>query len=122
MPAYRARSSETARTPPGGGVLVCRYGRSVAVTVAVTGRGGLLLLRLVHDQGLGREQHARDRGGVDERGAGDLHRVEHALGDQVAVLLGGGVVAVADAELADLGGDDVAVLAAVLGDPAQRLA
>ena len=83
--------------------------------------GRVVVLRLVDDQGLGRQQHAGDRGGVDERGAGDLDRVEDALGDQVAVLLGGGVVAGADATLADLGDHDVAVDAAVLGDPAQRL-
>src|SRR6266508_564839 len=94
---------------------------AVPVAVTVTGRLGLFLFRLVDDQGLGRQQHAGDRAGVDQRGTGDLDRVEDALGDQVAVLAGVGVEAVADTELADLGGDDVAVFAAVLGDPAQRL-
>ena len=65
----------------------------MAVPVAVTGRGGLLVLGLLDDQRLGRQQHAGDRGGVDQRGAGDLDRVEDALGDQVAVLAGRGVVA-----------------------------
>ena len=58
---------------------------------------------------------------LTQRRAGHLDRVDDALGDQVAVLAGGGVEAVADAELADLGDDDVALDAAVLGDPAQRL-
>ena len=93
------------------------------VPVAMTGRGGgsFLLLRLLDDERLGGQQHPRDRGGVDQRGPGHLHRVQHALGDQVAVLAGGGVEALADLALADLRHDDVAVVAAVLGDPAQRL-
>src|SRR5690606_28895805 len=95
---------------------------SVAVPVAVTVAGGLLfLLRLVDHEGLGGEQHARDRGGVGDGVAGHLHRVDDALRDEVAVLAGGGVVAVAGLQVADLGDDDVALLAGVLRDPAQRL-
>jgi len=58
--------------------------------------------------------------GIVPGGGVALLNAQSAL-DKVAVLLGGGVVAVAGAELADLAGHDVAVLAAVLGDPAQRL-
>lgn len=41
--------------------------------------------------------------------------------DQVAVLAGRGVEALAGLQVGDLGGDDVALEARVLGDPAQRL-
>ncbi|EME96580.1 DNA polymerase II large subunit [Streptomyces mobaraensis NBRC 13819 = DSM 40847] len=81
---------------------------------------GLLFL-LLDDQGLGREQQGGDGGRVLQGGAGDLHRVDDAGGDQVAVLAGRGVEALALVELGDLGGDDVALQAGVLGDPAQRL-
>src|SRR3954454_7479224 len=73
-------------------------GASVAVPVPVTVAGPcgvVLLLGLVHDQGLGGQQHAGDRRGVHQRGAGHLDRVEDALGDQVAVLARRGVVALA---------------------------
>src|SRR5680860_599555 len=83
--------------------------------------GLFFYLRLVHDQGLSREQHAGDGRGVYQRGAGHLHRVQNALGDEVAVLTGRRVVTLAEAGLADLGDDHVTVLATVLGDPAQGL-
>src|SRR6476646_1771249 len=99
-----------------------RQARSVTVAVAVTATGGLgLVFLLLHDERVGGEHHRRDRGGVDQRGAGDLDRVDDAGLDQVAVLARGGVEAVAGAELAHLGDGDVALHAGVLGDPAQRL-
>src|SRR5690606_36336422 len=84
---------------------------AVPVTVAVAAGGLLFLLRLVDHERLGREQHARDRGGVGDGVARHLHRVDDALGDEVAVLAGGGVVAVAVVQVAHLGDDDVALLA-----------
>src|SRR5918998_4988859 len=102
---------------------VCRARRGCrrSVRVTVSGRCRRLLLRLLHHQGLGGEQQRGDRGGVGQRGARHLHRVDHAGADQVAVLTRRGVVAVARLQLRHLGGDHVALLAAVLGDPAQRL-
>src|SRR5680860_1691605 len=82
---------------------------SVTVAVPVASSALFLFFRLVHDEGLGREQHSGDRGGVDQRGAGHLDRIEHSLRDEVAVLTGGGVEAVAQPRLADLGDDHVAV-------------
>ena len=70
-------------------------GGSVAVPVAVTGIrvDTLLVLGLVDDQRLGRQQHRRDRCRVEQRRTRHLDRVEDALRDQVAVLPGGRVVA-----------------------------
>ncbi|ESP97698.1 DNA polymerase II large subunit [Streptomyces sp. GBA 94-10 4N24] len=82
---------------------------------------GLLLGRLLDDQGLGRQEQGGDGGRVLQGGAGDLDRVDDAGLDQVAVLAGGRVEALALVELRHLGGDDVALKAGVLGDPAQRL-
>ena len=56
-----------------------------AVVVAAAG-AGLLLLRDVGDQRLRRQDHRGDGGGVLERGAGDLGRVDDALLEEVAVL------------------------------------
>ena len=76
---------------------------------AVSGRGRgrgrhrrcrLLVVLLLHDQGLGGQHHRGDRRGVVQRRAGDLDRVDDAGLDQVAVLAGRGVEAVADLELA----------------------
>src|SRR5690606_30046908 len=86
--------------------------RSVVVTVLG------VLGRLVHHEGLGGEQHGGDRRGVGQRRAGHLDRVEDALGQQVTVLAGRGVVALTG--LADLGADDLTGLAAVASDPLQR--
>lgn len=69
---------------------------SVTVAVTVTGCGGLFFFGLVDDQGLRGEEQGRDRAGVGQRGTRHLDRVQDALGQQVAVLTGGGVEAAAD--------------------------
>src|SRR6266511_3683119 len=88
------------------------HDRRSLVHVAVAGAGPrvLLLLRLVHDQGLGREQQRGDGGGVLHRGARDLGGVDDPRLHQVDVLAGGpgGRQGVLDAVLLllelDLGG------------------
>src|SRR3954453_10119233 len=93
-----------------------------AGAVAVTVPGfGLLLGRPLRDDGLGRQQHAGDRGRVAYRGAGDLDRVDDTGLHQVAVLPGRGIQAVAGGQLPHLAHDDVALVSCVLRDPAQRL-
>src|SRR6476659_647315 len=94
---------------------------SVAVAVTVATGSGVLVLRLVDDERVGREDHRRDGLGVAQRGAGDLDRVDDTGRDEVAVLARGRVEALAERQLGHLGGDDVALQAGVLGDPAQRL-
>src|SRR5918992_527551 len=96
-------------------------GFSVPVSVAVAAARGLFRFGLFDHENLGGEQHPRDGRGVADRRPGDLHRVDDTLGDEVAVLAGRGVVAVPGGQLADLGDDDVTLLAGVLGDPAGRL-
>src|ERR1700722_995300 len=93
----------------------------VTVRVAVVVGPRLLLFRLLDDQRFGRQEHAGDGGGVLHRGAGDLDRVDDALRHQVAVLAGGGVVAVPGGQADDLGDHDRALLARVERDPAGRL-
>ncbi len=80
-----------------------------------------LLLRLLGDHGFGRHQQAGHRGGVLQRGAHDLGRVDDAGLHQVLELTGLGVVAVVVLVLLQrLAGDHRAVFAGVLGDLAQR--
>ena len=78
----------------------------------------VLVLGDLGDERLGREEEAGDGGGVLEGLADDLGGVDDALVSQVAVLQGGGVEAVARA--LDLGGDDGALEARVLGDGLDR--
>ena len=92
----------------------------VAVPVPTSGGSGLLFL-LLHDQGVGREDHRGDRRGVAQRGPGDLDRVDDAGLDQVLVVAGGGVEALPNRQLGHLGRHDVALEPGVLGDPPQRL-
>ena len=69
------------------------------------------------DQHVGRQRQAADAGGVQQRGLGDLGRVDDADLEHVAVLAGGGVVAEAGVLVfQDLGDDDFAVFAGVVGD------
>ena len=58
------------------------------------------ILLLLHDEGLGGEQHGRD---------------------EVDVLAGHRVQSVSGREVGNLGDDDIALLPSVLGDPAKRL-
>src|SRR3954471_17481697 len=87
-----------------------------AVAVAMT-RVGLLLRRLLRDDRLGRQQHAGDGGGVADRGAGDLDRVDDPLLDQVAVLTGRRVESLTLAELAGPVDGDATLEARVRRDP-----
>ena len=82
-----------------------------------------LLLRQLGDHGFRRDQETGDRSGILQRAAHDLGRVDHAFGDEVAVLECLGIVAKAVlAVLKDLTDDDRAVLAGILEDlPRRRL-
>src|SRR3954452_16360197 len=88
-------------------------------TVAAA-HGSRVLLRLVRDHGLGREEQRGDRRGVDERRARHLGRVDDAGGDEVDVLAGGRVEAPARLEVAPLLDDDATLEAGVDGDLLQR--
>src|SRR6266545_4600844 len=105
-------------------------GRAIYGSVRMTSDGWIRMTS--HKDEPARRDHSRRAGVVGRAGSVAVPvavTVTGRLGlflfrlvdDQVAVLAGVGVEAVADTELADLGGDDVAVFAAVLGDPAQRL-
>src|SRR5687767_8549539 len=101
-----ASASTTAPTQTRRPPSVRRAGVVTVYSVRVTGVGVFLFGRLVDDERLGGEQHRGDRRGVGQRGARHLDRVEDALGDEVAVGVGGRVVALA--RLTDLGDDDLA--------------
>ncbi len=75
------------------GSSVYSVGLEVHATGRVAGRSRRLL-RLVGDDGLGREEQRGDRCGVLQRRARDLGRVDDALSEEVAVLAGRGVEAV----------------------------
>src|SRR5262245_28644735 len=64
----------------------------VHVVVAAVALGGLPFLRLLGDQRIARQEQRGHAGGVGQRGAGDLGRVDHARLHQVFVLVGQGVV------------------------------
>ena len=91
-----------------------------AHSTAAAARGSLRFL-LLGDQALGREQKARDRGGVLQRGLGDLGRIDDAGLDQVFVLAGAGVEPVGVLAFLDLVDHHGAFPAAVARDDAQRL-
>src|SRR5699024_8516897 len=90
-------------------------GRKLAV------RRSVFVVLLLDHEGLGGRHQAGDRGRVAQRAAGDLDRVDDAGLHEVDVLAGRGVQAVYDLRLLDPLDDDVALVAGVLGDPAQRL-
>src|SRR6266508_2625904 len=83
-------------------------------------------LRDIGDQRLGGQQQARDRDRVLYRRARDLDRIDHALRQHAAELVGQHIVAVAGVAAlllrpADRVDDHRAVLAGVLGELAHRL-
>ena len=80
----------------------------------------VLLRHLGHDR-LGGEDVLGDRRRVLQRRAGDHGRVDDARRDEVDVLAGRGVEAVALLGLADVVDDDRALEAGVLGDLTERL-
>src|SRR6478736_5191624 len=92
---------------------------TTTVVVAATGPGRLLH-RQVRDERFGRQDHRGDGGGVLERRAGDLGGIDDAGLEQVAVLAPECVVAEAGLEALDVGDDDLAGLAGVVGDLAGR--
>src|SRR4051794_20726683 len=87
---------------------------------AAAARPAVLLGRLGDDR-LGGEDVLGDRRGVLERRAGHHRRVDDAGADQVDVLAGGRVEAVAGLGLAHLVDHDRALVAGVLRDLAERL-
>src|SRR3954470_21761401 len=89
-------------------------GHAAAATAAI-------LLGRLGDDRLGGEDVLGDRRGVLERRAGHHRRVDDAGADQVDVLAGGRVEAVALLGLADLVDHDRALEAGVLRDLAERL-
>ena len=91
-----------------------------AAHLVATGSHRRSLLGLVGDDGLGGEEQRGDRRGVLQRGAGDLRRVDDARGDEVDVLAGRGVEALACGERADLLRHDAALEAGVDGDLLER--
>src|SRR6266498_521861 len=115
------------RAGPTGGPPVraarCRLGRDSEVHVAAAGGGGgrLLLLGLVGDDRLGGEEQPGDRGRVLERGPGHLGRVDDPRLEQVDVLAGGRVEAMAGLHSTDPLDHHAALEAGVDGDLLQRL-
>src|SRR5664279_5469468 len=83
---------------------------------AAAGGNGLLLLRQVGDEGLGREDHGGDRGGVLERRAGHFGSIHDALLEHVPVLAFQGIEALAPGQRLDALDDDFAMRAGVVGD------
>src|SRR5690606_30915182 len=90
----RARSPqhEEGGSPGGGTALYCAWTLEIHPAGGVTHRLRVLL-RLVGDNRLGREEQASDRRRVLQRRAGHLHRVVDARGEHVLVVAGLGVQA-----------------------------
>ena len=110
-----ARYNKTRHARSGAGDVGSRL-----VLVTVTGVSRLLFLWLFHHGGLGGKNHAGHGGGVDHGGVGDLHRIDNAVIDEVAVLEGIGVEAFTVGHLGNAGDDDSTVEASVFSDPVGR--
>src|ERR1022692_3618326 len=96
--------------------------RRLEVHVTATGSGrGLLLLRLLDDDGLGREEQRRDGGRVLQGRARHLRRVDDPRLEHVDVLTRRRVQAVACREVAHLLGHHAALKAGVDRDHLERL-
>src|SRR5207244_3003196 len=95
--------------------------RPASVHVAAARGRRLFLLGLLDHRGLRGEHDGRDGGGVLQRGAGDLGRIDDPGLDHVDPLAGGRVEASAIAFGTDLLDDDRALVAGVLSDPPRRL-
>src|SRR6202048_1280705 len=80
-----------------------------------------LLLRLLRDHRLGREQQAGHAGRVLQRASGNLGGIDHAGSDQVLVLVAAGVVAKPALPLEHFLEDDARLEAGVADDAPQRL-
>ncbi len=82
---------------------------------------GDVLLGLLGDHRLGRDEQARHGSGILQRDANDLHRIDNAGRDEIDIFAGLRVVAlVVVLLLKDLAGHDGAVLASVRSDNAGR--
>src|ERR1700753_4409368 len=88
---------------------------------AAGGSGGLLLLRLLGDNGLGGEEQAGDRRSVLQRRTGDLGGVVDPGLQHVHVLTGGGVQTLTRGQALDLLHHDAALKAGVDRDLLERL-
>jgi len=93
----------------------------VAVAGVATAAGGLLVLRALRNKALGREHQARDGGCVLEGRTHDLDGVDDAHLEEVAVLVGRGVVAEVVFAFFDLVDDDGAFETGVADDLAEGL-
>jgi hypothetical protein len=82
---------------------------------------GRLVFGQFGDHAVGGQHQAGDGRGVLQRGAGHLGRIEHAHFDHVAVLAGGGVVAVVALAFEHLVDHHGRLVAGVGDDFAQRL-
>src|SRR5699024_5208805 len=76
------------------------------------------VLGLVDHERFGGQQHTGDRGGVGQRRTRDLDRVQDSLGQQITVVVGDHIVALA--AFADLGHDHFAGGTAVASNPFER--
>src|SRR5699024_7509958 len=122
---YRAAQGcrRTPKTPgstwePGAFVTQREVGSEAHAThvTSATSRGRGLRLGLVGHDGLGGEEQTGDRTSVLQRRAGHLHRVVDTGGEQVLVLTGLGVQALAGGQAANLLHHDATLEAGVHGD------
>ena len=91
------------------------------VAVAVTGGCFFFLFWLLGHQGVGGQQEGGDAGGIAERSAYDLGRVDDAHGHEVAVFFALSVESVRALSAGDFGDDDRAFVPGVVGDLTHRL-
>src|SRR6266568_87380 len=118
----RAAESERPGEDPRA-VRVTRLPRESEVHVAAAAGcgGGLVLLRLLRDHGLGGEEQARDRGRVLQRRPGDLRGIDDAGLEHVDILTGRGVQTLARGQRLDLLDHHAALEAGVHRDLPERL-
>src|SRR5947209_3470621 len=102
MQEYTANASPNPKRPPSemkegrfafAFAIARRELHAVVHVVAAAGRWRGLLLGLLNDQGLRREDKRRDGGRILQGGAGHFDRVDDAGGNHIAVVLGGRVEA-----------------------------
>ena len=106
--------------PPMPGIPPPMPAHATHAVVAVVVAAGLFFLRDLGDQAVAGQQDGGDRSGVLQRGAVDLGGGDDAALDEVGVLELECVKAIAALGGGDLGDDDGAVLAGVVGDGLQR--
>src|SRR5262245_23029828 len=99
--------------------------RSVGTRLCLSNRAfdrafGFVVLVEIGDEGFGGQEQGGDAGGVAQGGADDLHGVDDAGLVHIDIFAAVGVVALVARFLADLVGNDGAVLAAVVDDGLER--